>query len=332
MDAAESSSGGMLTTVVDVQLPAVLIADDVAAAKRYIEASTSPATRRAYESDWAIYETWCVGRSLASLPSPPAQVAMFLAAEAEAGKATSTLSRRLAAIGYVHRRASLTPPTAAEGAAVIEETMRGIRRTLGSAPRRKLAATADLVRAMIDAIPETEMRNLRDRALLAFGLASAMRRSELVAMRVEHLTWKTDGVEVTIPRSKADQEGSGATIAVPRGLRLRPVATLEAWMVAAGIQDGPVFRRLRRGGVVAPDGISGETVADILKVRAAAVGLDAAAFGAHSLRAGFLTSAASSGANIFKMKDQSRHAGLDMLGVYVRAADLFKDHAGAGFL
>jgi len=322
----------MLTTAVDVQLPAVLIADDVAAAKRYIEASTSQATRRAYESDWAIYEAWCADRNLTSLPSSPTQVAMFLAAEAEAGKATSTLSRRLAAIGYVHRRARLTPPTAAEGAVIVEETMRGIRRTLGSAPRRKLAATADLVRAMIDAIPAEGMRNLRDRALLSFGLASAMRRSELAALRVEHLTWTTDGVEVGIPQSKADQEGLGVTIAVPRGLRIRPVAALEAWLAAAGIADGPVFRRVLRGGHVASESISGETVADVLKARAAAMGLDAAAFGAHSLRAGFLTSAAAAGASVFKMKDQSRHHGLDMLAVYVRAADLFKDHAGAGFL
>ncbi len=313
-------------------LPATLVADDVAAARRFIEAAAAPATWRAYQSDWAIYSDWCAARNLTPLPSPPAQVAMFLAAEAEAGKAASTLSRRLAAIGYVHRQARLPPPTAAEDAIVIEETLKGIRRTIGAAPKRKLAATADLVRQMIDAIPETGTKNLRDRALLTFGLASAMRRSELAAMQVEHLVWKPDGVEVTIPKSKADQESAGATIAVPRGLRLRPVAALEAWLAAAGVTDGPVFRRVRRNGAVAAQGISGETVADVLKLRAAAVGLDAAAFGAHSLRAGFLTSAAASGANVFKMKDQSRHSGLDMLGVYVRAADLFKDHSGSGFL
>jgi len=332
MSATESPSTGMLTTVVDVQLPSVLIADDVAAACRYIAASAAPATRRAYEGDWKIYVAWCEARGFVPLPSPPAQVALFLSAQAEAGRVPSTLDRRLAAIGYVHRRARLTPPTAAEDAVVIAETLRGIRRTVGAAPRRKTAATAELVRAMLDAIPESGARNLRDRALLAFGLASAMRRSELAALRVGDLKWTADGVEVDIPRSKGDQEGVGATVAVPRGLRIRPVAALEAWLAAAGIQDGPVFRQVRRGGGIADQGISGETVADVLKARAAAVGLDAAAFGAHSLRAGFLTSAAASGASVFKMKDQSRHHGLDMLAVYVRAADLFKDHAGAGFL
>ncbi|WP_448207480.1 site-specific integrase [Azospirillum sp. sgz302134] len=188
------------------------------------------------------------------------------------------------------------------------------------------------MRTILKAIPETGARNLRDRALIAFGLASAMRRSELAALRFEHLTRAEDGLRVLIPKSKTDQEGEGRTIAVPRGLRIRPLALLEAWLQAGGVTEGFVFRRMRKGDRVTEAAMSGEAVALVLKERAAAVGLNAAEFGAHSLRAGFLTSAAATGASLFKMRDQSRHESLDVLAGYVRDADLFKDHAGAGFL
>lgn len=316
----------------DPWLPGLLVADEVEAARRYVEAAMAPATLRAYANDWELYTRWCADRGLEPLPSAPAQVATFLAHQAELGLAVATIERRLAAIGHHHRRARFPAPTAMADALAIEQTLRGIRRTHGSAPKRKRAATHDLVRAILDAIPEAGARNLRDRALIAFGLASAMRRSELAALRLEHLTRAEDGVRVLIPKSKTDQEGEGRTIAVPRGLRIRPLALLEAWLAAGGITEGFVFRRMRKGDRVTGTAMSGEAVALVLKQRAAAVGLDAAEFGAHSLRAGFLTSAAATGASLFKMRDQSRHESLDVLAGYVRDVDLFKDHAGAGFL
>lgn len=313
-------------------LPSVLVSNDVESARRYVDASTAASTRRAYESDWAIYRTWCIDRGYEPVPSPPEQVALFLAHEADRHMAVSTVERRLAAIGFFHRAQRYPAPTAMEGAGVIQTTMRGIRRQIGAARRKKRPATDDLVRRMLDAIPETGLRNLRDRAVLAFGLASAMRRSELVAVEVGHLTRTDDGVEILIPRSKTDQDGAGHTIAIPRGLRLRPLAALDAWLRAADIHEGAIFRSLRRGGKVLERALTGESVALILKERAAAVGLDPRDFAAHSLRSGFLTSAAKSGASIFKMKDQSRHESLDVLAGYVRDADRFRDHAGAGFL
>jgi len=330
--AGDSLAALPVSAAADPWLPGLPIADDIAAARRYVEAAMAPATLRAYANDWEIYARWCAARGLGPLPSAPAQVATFLAAQADAGLAVATLERRLAAIGHHHKRARHPAPTAMPEALVIEQTLRGIRRTHGSAPKKKRAATHDLVRSILDAIPEAGTRNLRDRALIAFGLASAMRRSELAALRLEHLARVDDGLRVLIPRSKTDQEGEGRTIAVPRGLRIRPLALLEAWLDAGGITEGFVFRRMRKGDRVTADGLSGEAVALVLKERAAAVGLAAAEFGAHSLRAGFLTSAAATGASLFKMRDQSRHESLDVLAGYVRDADLFKDHAGAGFL
>jgi hypothetical protein len=121
-----------------------------------------------------------------------------------------------------------------------------------------------------------------------------------------------DGYRVLIRHSKTDQEGQGQEVAIPRGYRLRPVEAVQTWLAAAEINDGPVFRPVKRYAELA--------------------GLDPALFAGHSLRAGFLTSAAEAGASVFKMMAVSRHRSVDTLQSYVRSADAFKDHAGAAFL
>jgi integrase len=141
-----------------------------------------------------------------------------------------------------------------------------------------------------------------------------------------------DGLRVTIRRSKTDQEGLGVTIAIVRGGAYCPVKAVKAWLDAAGITEGPIFRPVRKGGAVRDRRLTAKSVNDIVKASAASVGLDASNFGAHSLRSGFLTSAARRGASIFKMRDVSRHKSMDVLQSYVRDADLFRDHAGAGLL
>jgi site-specific recombinase XerD len=109
------------------------------------------------------------------------------------------------------------------------------------------------------------------------------------------------------------------------------MTAVRAWRDAAGIATGPLFRSIRKGGKVGAR-LTDQSVADIVKKHAARVGLDPALFAGHSLRAGFLTSAAKRGASIFKMMDVSRHRSVDTLRGYVRDAEIFKDHAGAGLL
>ena len=159
-----------------------------------------------------------------------------------------------------------------------------------------------------------------------------MRRCELCALQVEDLTWVEDGVRVQIARSKTDQEGIGAEIAILRGCRLRPVEALQAWLRVADIQSGAVFRAVRRGGLISGDVITPDGLCRIVKKLANRIGLDASQFSAHSMRAGFLTSAAQSGATVFKMQEVSLHRSMDVLSTYVRSANLFNAHAGAGFL
>ena len=137
----------------------------------------------------------------------------FLAQQASAGKRASTLQRRLAAIGYMHKIANVPSPIGAES---IKATLSGIRRSIGAAPVRKKAATSDIVLGMAQTGGDDSLRQLRDRAILLIGFAGAMRRSELVALNVADLEWTGDGVLIHIRRSKTDQEGVGQSVAVPR--------------------------------------------------------------------------------------------------------------------
>ena len=301
---------------------------EIQQAAGYARAEKAAATRRAYRSDFDLFRSWCESKGVPALPAAPEVVAAFLAAEATRGTKTSTISRRLAAIRYAHKLAGHEPPTNAEA---VKATLRGIRRTAGSTPARKAPATADKVLAMV-ATAGTDLKGLRDRALLLLGFAGAFRRSELVALNVEDLEFCDDGMRVTIRKSKTDQEGLGATIAVAPGSVACPVQAVRTWLETASISSGPIFRPVTRKGTISSRRLSDRTVADLVKKYAQDVGLKAGDFSGHSLRSGFLTSAATRGASIFKMMDVSRHRSVDTLRGYVRDAELFRNHAGNGLL
>ena len=269
----------------------------------YDRAEKSAATRRAYQSDFDLFHTWCEAKNLCVLPAAPESVAAFLAAEAKRGTKPSTIGRRLAAIRYVHKLAGYEPPTNSEA---VKATLRGICRTAGSAPTRKAPATADRVLAMVSRAPNG-LKGVRDRALLLLGFAGAFRRSELVALDVADLQFCPDGLRVSIRKSKTDQEGLGATIAITRGSTACPVDAVRAWIETTGILDGPLFRPVTRTGKISARRLSTRAVAELVKSYAHRAGFQAADFSGHSLRSGFLTSAAARGASIFKMMDVSRH-------------------------
>jgi site-specific recombinase XerD len=306
----------------------VLPAADIARAASYAKQDKAPATRAAYRSDFASFRAWCTARGVDALPATPETVAAYLASEAESGIKPSTISRRCAAIRYAYKLAGHEPPTNSEA---VKATLRGIKRSVGTAPARKAPVLAETARAMAVAAP-VGLKGLRDRALLLLGFSGAFRRSELTALDVADFEETEDGLRVTIRRSKTDQEGQGVTIAIIRGGACCPVKALRAWLDAAGITEGPIFRPVRKSGKVCDQRLSAKSVCDITKAYAGRVGLDGAAYGAHSLRSGFLTSAARRGASVFKMRDVSRHKSMDVLQAYVRDADLFRDHAGAGLL
>ncbi len=309
-------------------LPAAL-GPDLAAAIDLAKAEKAASTRKAYGIDYRLFKAWCDAKGVSSLPAAPETetVAAYIAAEAQTAK-PSTIGRRVAAIRYAHKLAGLETPTDAEG---VKATMRGIRRTFGGARIKKTPAVAAKMLGMVATAPE-DLSGLRDRALLLLGFAGAFRRSELVALDVADVAETETGLFVTIRHSKTDQEGQGETIAIARGDIACPVKALREWLDAAGIEAGAIFRPIDKAGTVRPSRLTCRSVANIVKAYAERAGFDASTFSGHSLRAGFLTSAAGKGASIFKMMDVSRHKSVDTLRGYVRDAELFKDHAGAGLL
>jgi integrase len=316
--------------VLDPAVPGVLTRAEIDATMAYAEAEKAPATREAYAADWKDFAIWCFARGATPLPAHPGIVAAYLSALAHSGRKSSTIGRRAASIAYQHKMAGIDPlPTSSEG---VKATLRGIRRTIGTATQGKAPATHDIIASMLDLCPDT-MIGKRDRALIAFGFAGAFRRSELCALQVDDLTEVPDGLRVLIRHSKTDQEGQGQEVAIPRGYKLRPVEAVQTWLAAAEISAGPVFRAVGKGGgPVSDKAMVPESAARVVKKYATRVGLDPAAYAGHSLRSGYLTSSAQSGASIWKMAEHSRHRSLDTLRGYVRRVDLWKDHSGAGFL
>jgi site-specific recombinase XerD len=308
-------------------LPAAL-GPDLESAVDLARAEKALSTRKAYGTDFRIFKAWCDVKGVCSLPAAPETVAAFLAVQSGSGTKPSTISRRVAAIRYAHKLAGVPTPTDAEP---VKATVRGIRRTHTVAKVRKLPAVSAKVLAMV-ATAQDGLGGLRDTAILLLGFAGAFRRSELVALDVADIAETETGLLVTIRHSKTDQEGEGETIAISRGDRACPVKALRTWLDAAGIETGAIFRPINKSGVMAATRLTDRPVANIVKAHAERAGLDPAVFSGHSLRSGFLTSAAANGASIFKMMDVSRHKSVDTLRGYVRDAELFKDHAGAGLL
>lgn len=314
-------------TEIKNQLAQIELENALRAATRYAENSRSPNTWRAYQSDWRIYEAWCRSVDLESLPAEPETVAMFIAAQADTGLSPSTLRRRLAAIQLVHFGAGHASPHRAKQ---VTEVMRGVARNWGKPVQKKAPILEDNIKRMADAVEPETAKGLRDRALLLFGFAGAFRRSELVGLNVENLKRRDEGLLVTIEKSKTDQEAKGQLIAIlaKPDSRYCPVQALDDWLTVAEIRTGALFRRMFRGDVVGGARLSAQSVALVVKEYAGRVGLDYAQFSGHSLRSGFITSAAQHDANIFKMAEHSRHKSFDVLRNYVQDERKFEDHAG----
>ena len=244
------------------------------------------------------------------------------------GLTPPTLERRLAAIRLAHDVAGHLLPTSHK---VVRGALAGIARKHGRRAQPKAPALAEQVKAMAGGTPDS-LRGWRDRALLLLGFAGAFRRSELVAIRVEDLTFELDGLRVQLRRSKTDPQGRGQTVPVIRGQHACPVRAVSDWLARTGITSGPVFVRLRRDGQPQPgQGLSAQTVALIVKWYAFKAGFDPRPYSGHSLRRGFATQAAMNGATPYKLRAVTRQT-LATLQDYIDEAEAFIDHAGRKML
>jgi len=321
-----------MTSALVVARPAHLaVAPELAAsAKSYARASKAPRTVAAYRSAWLAFEAWCDSTGGVALPASAECVALYLTARADAGRKPATIGLDLAAIGEAHRLAGHPSPTTAPAVSVV---LAGIRRTLGVAQERKAPLLAgDLCRAL-EFLP-AGLLGQRDAALLLVGFAGAFRRSELVGLNAEDLAFSAEGLTITLRRSKTDQEGEGRAVALPYSVNPKacPVRVLRAWLEAAGITAGPVFRGVNRHGTAGQAALTGRAVAMVVKRSAKAAGLDPSRFSGHSLRAGFATAAAKRGKSERAIMRQTGHKSVAMLHRYIREAELWSDNAAAGLL
>ena len=216
--------------------PEAVLSGFSATAEQFIAASQSAATKRAYASD--LKHFFANG---GSVPVSPAVLAEYLAQCAEK-LSVATLERRVTAIHKAHLEKNLESPARSE---TVKRVMQGIRRTLGTKQRQVQPMVKDDLLAALVMIDQQKMpiKAARDRALLLVGFASAMRRSELVAVRVEHLAYLANGVEIFLPSSKTDQEAHGRTVFIPHANGERcPVRALTHWLQVSEIDEGFVFR------------------------------------------------------------------------------------------
>ncbi|MDP4006901.1 tyrosine-type recombinase/integrase [Methylobacterium sp. NEAU K] len=309
-------------------------------AREYAGQARAENTRRAYASDVRAFASWCEARRECALPASPAAVLSYLIDHATTLKVV-TLQRRLAAIREQHAAAGFQLDTAS---AAFRDAWRGIKRAHGQpAVKKRPLMTVDLRRA-VAILPDT-LAGKRDRALILVGFAAALRRSELAGLEVTRKdggAWieeRPDGLVIHLSRSKTDQQAEGAEIGVPYGSNPEtcPVRSYRAWIKAAHLKEGPVFRPIDRHGRIGTEAVTDRAVARIVQrtVEASALAEGhspeearrlATAYAGHSLRSGLATSAAANDAPGHAIQRQLRHKRFDTTSGYIRSGQLFKQN------
>jgi len=278
--------------------------------------SKSANTLRAYESDYRDFSIFCVKNNFSSLPTDPKILSFYLTHLSKTSK-FSTLKRRIASISVVHRLKGHYLDTKHP---IIRENLLGIKRIKGSNQKAKKPILISDLRIIIDVITKLkikEMRKTRDKALILVGFAGGFRRSELVAIENEDVEFVREGVKIFVKRSKTDQSGEGMTKAIPSfdNALYCPVLHLQDWLGKGKTRKGKIFP------------ISDKSVALIIKKYANLAGLDGSKYAGHSLRSGFATSTAESGAEERNIMAMTGHKTTQMVRRYIQEANLFKNNA-----
>jgi len=293
-------------------------------AKKYILHAKANNTIKSYKSDWKDFVAYCQERNVSCLSADVSTIANYVADMAETKK-VSTIVRRLSSISQAHQAAGSESPTFAFG---VKAVVKGIKKTKGTMPNKKTAAVIEDIRAMINTLGG-KLIDIRDRALILIGFAGAFRRSELVSIEMDDIEFNRDGLTITLKNSKTDQEGQGFKKGIPYGSHSDtcPVRSLQDWLQAAKIMNGPLFRRMNRHGQVETTALSDKAVARIVKKLVEAAGLDEKKYSGHSLRSGLITTAANRGVDERSIMKQSGHKSLTVMRGYIQDATLFKNNA-----
>lgn len=315
-----------------------------------LESAIAENTRIAYEKGWKRFSGFCEKQGYKTFPAEPKSIVEFLIEQATQpvgakGKHLSmgTVVLYHSAINRKHIDAGLPSPTRAPE---VINVLRGLKRLKGMAPRQVKALRENQIEYMIKACLSARTRagskttiGLRDAAIIAIGFAAALRRSEICNLKVEdvEIIESPDGLQpsqmfIYIRKSKTDQHGKGEKIAIPEGKRIKPIKRLKDWLKISGISSGYLFQTLKRGGGLKGKKMHHSDIPRIVKYYAAQIGLDASEIAGHSLRAGFVTSAAAHHARLDKIMEVTRHRNPATVMEYIRDADAFSDHAGERFL
>lgn len=313
-----------------VPAPAGDLAQLVERTRQTIADAVPANTRRAYESDLKAFAAWCTSAGLAAMPAEPGTIALYMRHRADEGRKVATIERALAAICTSHARAGHRSPWTHP---LVADMRTALRRELGVRPAKKRAADDELLRRMLEQVPREGLLGLRDRALLTVGWCGALRRSEIVALDIAHVTPAPKGIVVLVTASKTDQEQAGEEIPVffSNEAEHCPVRSLEAWLAAAGIVEGAIFRQLGRRQVLG-ERLAPAAVLARVKHWAKLAGLTPEDFGAHSLRSGFVTTAARRGRDLDSIMRTTRHRSERVARGYIQKANPHDGGAGEGLL
>jgi len=311
-----------------VSSPSAEMTSLVSRAEDFVRAAKAPATLRAYRSDWAHFDAWCQNHQISALPAEPATVALYIT-DLASSRAAGTIIRRLTSISKAHQSAGFATPATTRHLAV-SETLKGIRRTIGTAQKCKAPLLTRDLKKIIEHLPDG-LIGVRDRALLLVGYAGGFRRSELARLAVEDASFTEDGLIIILRQSKTDQEGRGRKIAIPQGAHpdTCPVRCLRGWLSISEISGGALFRAITRHGKLSKKPLNSDSIGLIVKRAAQRAGYDPSTLGGHSLRAGLATQAAMNGATELTIMKQTGHRSLAILRRYIRDGDLWRGNAAA---
>ena len=294
-----------------------------------LENSKANNTVRAYKSDFNDFLIFCAQNGFKSLPSDPKIVSLYLTYLSTKNAKMSTLKRRLVSIGVIHKLKGHYLDT--KHPAIIENIM-GIKRRKGSFQKAKKPILINSLKKIINVIDQEkkeEIKKLRDRSIILIGFSGGFRRNEIVSIDYDDLDFVPEGLKISIRRSKTDQFGEGFTKALPYfdNSQYCPVVSLKKLLDLSKINTGPVFRRLIKGSKLSENRLTDQTVALLIKKYINLAGIDNKNYSGHSLRSGFATSAAESGAEERSIMAMTGHKSTEMVRRYIKEANLFKNNA-----
>ena len=286
-------------------------------------------TVRAYKSDFNDFGLFCAQNGFKSIPTTPDIISLYLSYLSSKDIKVSTLKRRLVSIKVLHK---LKGHYLDSKNPIIIETLMGIKRRKGSVQRGKKPLLINNLKQIINIIDKDskeKIKKFRDRSIILIGFSGGFRRNEIVSLDCEDLDFVKEGLKIDIRRSKTDQFGEGFTKALPYfdSSRYCPVVSLKKWIEISKITSGPVFRRFSKGSKLSKKRLTDQTIALLIKKYLELAGIESKNYSGHSLRSGFATSAAESGAEERNIMAMTGHKSTEMVRRYINEANLFKNNA-----